>query len=197
MRAAKFLGVGAVGLFSDFRWPTPVDDGPGAWVGEQSVEACRRGIHACTFGAEMLDWIDDELWIIELEDPVELGDGVLLARRGRLIERIEEWDAAAARAFAEACEARAAELASPEFAQDAALLLTGSRPETGAPVPMDGPPTPGGIAANLGFVVAHAVAAAESERAGGDPDYATCFAAERAWQFAWFYDRLALSGSRL
>ena len=38
-------------------------------------------------------WIDDELWLVELDEVEEEHDGVLIARRARLLERIEAWDA--------------------------------------------------------------------------------------------------------
>lgn len=193
MFALKFLGLGSVGLHSAFRWPVPEGTEPGAWVGAAGeLEMCSSGVHACRLGIGMLDWVDDELWVIELEEHVDLGGDLVLSPRGRLIRRVQGWDGAAAAAFAVACEGRARELASPEFAADAAALLTGSRPETGATPPGEGPPTPGGIAANLGFVAAHAVAAAQAARNLDDPGYEECFAAERRWQLAWLVDRLRL-----
>jgi hypothetical protein len=190
MVALKFLGIGAIGLFSDYAWPTPAGGEPGDWVGvDRNIEACVAGIHACRWGVGLLDWIDDELWAVELWDPVEVGDDLVLAPRGRLVSRVVAWDGDAAVAFAAACERRAVEHASPDFAADAAHLLRGGRPETGAMPFADGPPTPGAVAANVGFVVAHAVAVA------GSAPYEEGYAVERRWQLAWLAAHLDLAVS--
>lgn len=187
MHAFKFLGRGSVGLFSAYSWPVPELGREGDWVGvDGEIEACARGVHACRLGIGLLDWIDDELWRIELEQVTEVADDVVLAARGRLVSRVDAWDGKAAEAFAAACERRAAELASPEFAADAARLLTGGRPESDARPPADGPPTAGAIAANIAFVVAHAVAMA------GTTPYEDGYRAERRWQLEWLADRLHL-----
>jgi hypothetical protein len=99
----KFLAVGAIGLYSGFRWPAPDNGGPGKWVGvEGSLLAFRRGVHACR-PESLLDWIDDELWQVELAGEVMETSGVLVASRGRLLRRVAEWDEAAGRELSEAC----------------------------------------------------------------------------------------------
>jgi hypothetical protein len=101
--AYKFLGPGAIGLFSGFRWPTPREGTPGAWVDvEGALVPGWNGVHAVTL-ERLTDWIDDELWIVELDGEIEDLEGVLLARSGRLLLRIEGWDEDAARAFAWHC----------------------------------------------------------------------------------------------
>ena len=70
MIAYKFLNAGAVGLFSRLAWPMPHDAVPGAWVeAEGPLEVCRNGIHACGPGG-LIEWIDSELWRVELGEPV-------------------------------------------------------------------------------------------------------------------------------
>jgi len=101
--AYKFLSSGAVGLFSRHRWPTPAGGLPGDWVsvgGE--LRPCLNGIHACS-ATHLVEWLDEELWEIELEGPVLEDDGELVARAGRLTRRIEGWDEGCARAFAARC----------------------------------------------------------------------------------------------
>jgi len=106
MRAFKFLGLGSVGLFSGYAWPRPVNGGPGAWVEAGGpLEPCRVGVHAVR-GASLLDWMDDELWRVEIAGEVVDDAGVLVAERGRLLSRIGGWDAEAARALTAACIAR-------------------------------------------------------------------------------------------
>jgi hypothetical protein len=58
--------------------------------------------HACR--ADVLpQWIAPELWRIELGDVLGEEHGRIFARRGRLLGRIDAWDAAAAEAFATDC----------------------------------------------------------------------------------------------
>lgn len=103
MVAYKFLSPGAVGLFSAFTWPPA-----GEWVETRGpVESCVHGIHALRF-QELLDWIDDELWEVELDGEIVERDGMVVAERGRLIRRVEAWDANAARSFSEECALRSA-----------------------------------------------------------------------------------------
>ncbi len=115
MQAYKFLASGAVGRFSDFAWPCPVGQEPGEWVeAGAELEDCRNGIHACAPG-RLLDWIDDELWEVELDGDIVRSEGMLVARRGRLLRRVTEWDAATAQAFAYACAWRARDHALPSL----------------------------------------------------------------------------------
>ena len=104
MIAYKFLTFGAVGLYSGFEWPTPSGaDEPGPWVAiEGPLLPARNGVHACP-PAELVDWIDDELWVVELAGAIAEHEGLLLASRARLLRRLEHWTAETAREFTEAC----------------------------------------------------------------------------------------------
>ena len=238
MNAYKFLAAGAVGRFSDHAWPQPTESGPGAWVDAGApLTDCLHGVHAVR-AADMLDWIDDELWEIELDGEIVEQDSMLVAARGRLVRRVEAWDEAAARDFADACawrtrkhalsalrriglteeaerlvaaaeltemqavagqatvarESPAAELTA--LAADSVSLARGRRPEAwrADPATLGAAPaqTPGGVAANLGFVVAHTAGREAVAEAGTEDAYGGGFAEERAWQLAWLTDRLAL-----
>ncbi len=107
MIALKFLEQGAIGRFSGFSWPQPSDDHPGDWVeSADDIKQCFRGIHALR-STGLLDWLDDELWEIELDgDIVDAGE-MLVARRGRLLRRVDAWDEPTASAFAADCALRA------------------------------------------------------------------------------------------
>jgi hypothetical protein len=106
VKAYKFLGPGRIGLFSDFAWPPP-----GVWVEtHQSVVDCLVGVHAVRL-EHLLDWIDDELWEVELGGAIVERENMIVAERGRLVRHLEAWDAAAARAFADDCARHAAEVA--------------------------------------------------------------------------------------
>jgi hypothetical protein len=102
--AYKFLSSDRAGLFSGSRWPEP-----GTWLeADGQVERCVSGIHAL-HAEGLLDWIDDELWTCELAGIVEDDGHVLVAERGRLLERVVAWNESAARDFARACAARGRE----------------------------------------------------------------------------------------
>ena len=166
MRAYKFLRPGHVGPFSSFTWP--VDE----WVEAQGVSLCADGIHACRV-RDLPYWIAAELWEVELDGGVREGDRKVVALRGRLARRIDDWNGAAGARFAEACAARTrerAEVAGDEelagFAADAAANASA------------------GEVALLGFIAARA-----AEIAGGEDAYA----AERAAQAAWFASELGLA----
>ena len=117
MIAYKFLSEGAVGFFSRHAWPHPTEDAPGDWVRvEGEIQPCLSGVHACT-PEDLVDWLDDELWEIELEDPVGGFDGKPLARAGRLVRRVESWNDESARAFVRHCVDHTARLAAESLAQ--------------------------------------------------------------------------------
>ena len=59
----------------------------------------------------LVDWIDDELWLVELAGEVEEIDDMLVARRGRLVRKVQAWDEGAMREFRESCIWRARDLA--------------------------------------------------------------------------------------
>lgn len=227
MKAYKFLASGARGRFSDAQWPTS-----GEWlVADGPLEECRHGIHACT-AEQLLDWLDDELWELELGAPVHACASGLVAGRGRLLRLVPAWNRVLARAFAERCvdgarraavellrrigsddEAdalmRAASLADVKavaartcrgpaaeataFAADCMLLAVGARPEDPSDRPRRAAPdSAAAIAANLGFVSAHAAGRAAVLASANEASYAPAFDAERADQLAWLLRQLGL-----
>lgn len=238
MKAYKFLARGGIGRFSDFRWPRPAGTKPGAWVAAvEQLEDCRHGVHAC-MGGQLLDWLDDELWEIELDGEIVAGDAMVVAERGRLVRQVAQWDGPTAQEFADACAWRARDYALSSlrrvgltdeaeqlvgavelgemqagavaafersdgaaaeltgFAADAVSLAQGLRPEMWdpeRPVTLREPvQTPGAIAANLAFVVAHAAGRESVAAAGSEAAYEDGFAAERKWQLDWLAERLGI-----
>lgn len=162
MLAYKFLSRGAVGLYSGFRWPV------GEWVEiEGPLVPSRRGIHACRL-RDLSHWIDDELWLAELEGGVLEAERMIVASRGRLVEPVPFWNAELAREFARASVARCGE--HPGLVEDAEYWDYD-------------PPSSAYMAARA--------AGLASERAG--EGYAAGFARERAWQAAWLAERLGLN----
>jgi hypothetical protein len=128
--AYKSLSTGALGLFSGFRWPTPAPGRPGEWVEAGGpISACERGIHAYTV-RDLLGWLDEELWRIELGGAVIEADSMLVAERGRLLGRVDAWTAELAEELAETCARRGQKTAvralqSARLAADADALERG------------------------------------------------------------------------
>ena len=108
MRTYKFLTEDGRGVFSGFDWPLP-NGGPGAWV-ESDVAPCRAGIHACRT-ADLPYWMAGALYEIELDGLVDELPLKLVAARGRLLRRVDAWDASTREAFGQMCFERAHELA--------------------------------------------------------------------------------------
>jgi hypothetical protein len=107
--AYKFLRPGRVGPFSGVVWPAA-----GEWLRATGGDgACSPRVHACRV-EDLPEWMDHELWRVELDGDVRVDCGKLVADRGRLVERVAVWDVELMAAFAEACALRA---------RDAALTL--------------------------------------------------------------------------
>jgi hypothetical protein len=199
-----------------------------------ALEPGSNGVHALRT-RRLVDWIDDELWLIELADDVEEIDHMLVARRGRLLRRVRSWDEGAAREFGESCIRRARDLAAESLgraglereraalqsadelgslqalAADQAQSTTGATAdalvyladvvqvsrggwfETYVGHPGAGAtPTPGAIAANIGFVVATAAGSAAADAAGRPEAFDDGWDAERGRQLAWLTEKLDL-----
>lgn len=135
MIAYKFLSAGAYGLFSRFAWPAPSNGTPGEWVhADGELEPCLNGVHACA-DTTLVDWLDEELWEVELEGDVLEAEGTLVAPAGRLVRRVEGWNGDCARRFTDYCVDTAVALAAESLARaghesDAeALAASRSRPD--------------------------------------------------------------------
>ena len=170
MKALKFLLADRVGLFSGFRWPV------GEWVEADQWATCKAGVHACD-PRDLPFWLLDELWEIELGEPVERGRHKLVARRGILVRRVDGWDSRAGEDFGRACVERV-------------RALAGRRPEAA------------GHLSDLDAWAAHvrpAAVASLAARAYEAVEGGEGYEAERTAQAAWLVERLGLDtpGSRL
>jgi hypothetical protein len=205
--AYKFLADGGVGPFSGVAWP-PV----GEWLqAGEGDGACSARVHACR-AEDLPEWMDHELWRVELDGDVRVDCGKLVADRGRLVERIAAWDPAFMAAFAEACALRARDAAltllAPGATRDALAAGTTAEELAAAVVAAVGelepdearaagyagdaarhvigaraqPATAPTHAAVNGFIAAHAAAFAQDDLAA--------VARERAWQADWIAQRL-------
>lgn len=113
----KFLSHGAVGLFSGFRWPRPDATGPGEWVyAAGALDLCRNGLHACR-PADLPYWLQEELYVVELDGQVIEHERLVLARRGRLRERVDAWSRESAYEFSSACALRVRDWAADALAR--------------------------------------------------------------------------------
>jgi hypothetical protein len=166
MQALKFLRPGRVGPFSNVTWPAP-----GEWLeAEPGTELCRVGIHALLPDV-LARWVAEELWRLEVEDAELLAPGIVVAPRGRLIGKVEEWDDETAREFAGACAGHVSGVTTGRGAEYAADAKA-SAEEAAADF----------TTATVAYMAAHA---AEEAAPGG-------YEAERLWQSRWLADRLGI-----
>ena len=104
MKAYKFLLADQIAPFSGFHWPVA------EWVTADTESACHAGIHACAID-DLPFWLLDELWEVELGEPVRRSRHKLVARSGQLVQRMDAWNGSAGEDFAAACLDRVRELA--------------------------------------------------------------------------------------
>jgi hypothetical protein len=163
--AYKFLRHDGTSVFTGFRWPLP-DGGPGPWV-EAGIDPCRSGIHGCR-RADLPLWAGRTLYEVELDGEIVDEAMKVVARRGRLLRRIEAWDDAFRDEYTRMCADRAHELARGASLESWEAVIEPSVPE--------GP-------ALLGFVAARI-----AEEISGPEAYR----AERDRQADWLAERLSL-----
>jgi hypothetical protein len=176
MHAYKFLRPGAVGPFSRVSWPTPAEGEPGAWLGAAGgdAELCRDGVHACSRD-HLPFWLTEELWAVELQEPVVEQRSKLVAPAGRLTARVDGWDADAALAFMAATLDRIRALDQSGYMTEAEIFCTGDAARA----------DPFG-----GAALSTMIAVEAAEDAGGHE----AVRRERAAQASWLRERLALDG---
>jgi hypothetical protein len=207
--AYKFLQAGGVAPFTGARWA----EGEAAEA-QGALIPCRNGIHACR-PQDLPYWLDDELWEVALEGEVVEGRLKVVARRGRLVRRVDGWNDETRAAFARMCLLRVAQHAADEL-RDAGLeaeadaLAAATEPDAvaAASAAATAAAAAGGAGSaerlaayaedavgwtaelppsGIAYVAAHA---ADSRSRAESAD---AFAAERALQAGWLDDRLGLS----
>jgi hypothetical protein len=172
VRAYKFLQRDGTTLLTGFKWPV------GEWVEVDGVLAwCGNGIHACRI-KDLPHWLGRELWAIELEGEVLAAPDAVVARRGRLVERIDAWSGSVAQEFGDHCARRATDLASGN--PSVAGRASDARADTAN----------GWISAAAYVAAAVAGEVGSGLRAG--PLYQHHFLAERTRQSWWLEHRLKL-----
>lgn len=190
--AFKFLAPGAVSPFTGFKWPVA-----GAWVSAGTEDDASR-IFACR-ERDLPYWVDAELWHVQLDGAVRVAPFQISAARARLVGRVEAWNQALRRRYAQACALRARDLALP--ALPASIRARVSRLDVPAEVAgvlrtvPDAPPVAGLLAdaaATSGndspAATAYITCMLAASLGGGQP----AFEAERAWQARWLTQELGL-----
>jgi hypothetical protein len=152
---------------------------------------CENGLH-CTTTANMTPWINETLWRVEIGDEfVEHGepgtrDHKLVARRMRVVERIEAWNERTARLFAADCAERVLKHFEDRYPED-------TRPRDALEVARryaNGEATPEELSAADGAAsrASGAAAWAASSAASGAAAWAASSAAWAADRAAWGAD---------
>ena len=165
MIAFKFLDEQGKAPFTGFAWPVA------EWVEAERVDPCRTGIHALRL-RDLPYWLGPQLWEIELEGEIVEQERKLVAQRGRLIRRRDEWNRELLDAFAGDC-------------------LWRTRRKFGSV------PILSGYAADIeryraqGRIGLAAFAAARAAELGGGP---CAYERERLRQAAWLAERLGVGG---
>jgi hypothetical protein len=203
----KFLEDDGTAIWSATLWPLPTADAPGEWVESREVRPCRGGVHACRTH-ELAYWMRATMWEIELDGEIVEARHKVVAPRGRLVRRIDEYPAAvrelgevaawrtrdravsALRAeqrdqladrFAECATLAAIEARGPEVADD------GSHGSQAALMAVDSAQVVPNGPIGAGPFFASNAAGYEAD------DFDAGFATERRFQSDWLVERLGLS----
>jgi hypothetical protein len=215
--AYKFLDRGGRTLIRAVQWPLPQDGNPGPWLEAAAARPCREGIHACR-RQDLAYWVQHELWEIELDGDVVEAENKVVARRGRLVRRIDTWADGAGRELGAWCSWRSRDHAlavlqaagHPDWAAqlaDATTLEELSAVGSRAIAALDGDSAPGNAAGLAGdaarfaltdlvaeapFIAACAAGHAATHAGGTRQDFDDAYTAERRAQSEWVATRLEL-----
>jgi len=86
---------------------------PGRWRSVSGeLEPCRRGLHLCR-AQDLVHWLGPVIWEAEAEGELIETDDKVVARRARIIRRVDTWDERTARLFACWCAEQALPYALP------------------------------------------------------------------------------------
>jgi hypothetical protein len=216
--AYKFLDRQGRTAIQAVQWPLPEGERPGPWVEAAAARPCREGIHACR-PQDLAYWIHHELWEIELDGEVVEAERKIVARRGRLVRRFDEWADGVLREFDDWCAWRARDYAVTVLDQTGhhqwaqRLREAGSLEDLAevghrAATALDddsGPGSAAGLAGDVGlvaptdlvaappFIAACAAGHAATHESGTRHEFDRAYAGERAVQSDWVAGRLGLA----
>ena len=211
MRAYAFLGPAATDYVSGVRWPVPDEPGPGAWL-ETEAGSPLRGYPT----DQLLWWLDQHLWQVELDGDVRETGRSILGARGRLLAPVDAWTPDVAHELTTDCAVRlrdrtAAALEADGREEAAAVLEAADDLESIAEAAASAAsgegsgsllaaftadlvrvaslmPDPARGAAVAARIAAHAHGGGDEAKAG----YEEAYAEERARQGDWLRTRLGL-----
>lgn len=215
MIAYKFLDDSGCSVFTGQPWSLPDGSGPGSWIETDSVRPCHSGVHACRVD-DLAYWLHTDLWEIELSEDIVVADHKVVARRGRIVRRLEPWSTVWPE-LAEMAAWRTRDLAVAALADqnrddlagrfrnavdlDQLAALAPDAAELGDQTPLGramalaadgGHFAANGQPAQAPFVAAVASGQAAIRETGNDNAFDNAFAAERRYQSAWITERLNL-----
>ena len=86
---------------------------PGRWRSVRGdLVPCRNGLHLCR-PQDLVHWLGPVIWEAEAEGELVEAEDKVVARRARVLRRVEAWDDRTARLFAAACAEDALAFADP------------------------------------------------------------------------------------
>ena len=211
MRAYAFLDPAATDYVSGVQWPVPHEAGPGPWL-ETGAGEPLRGYSA----DQLLWWLDQQLWEVELDGDLRETDRSVLGARGRLRAPVDAWTPGVAHELPTNCALRLRDRTVAALEADgrkdaAAVLAAANDLESIADAAASAASGEAGSSLLAGYTAdlvrvasfmpdparGAAVAAriAAQAHAGGDegkPGYEEAYAEERARQGEWLRTRLGL-----
>lgn len=105
MKYYKFLTADNKGQYSDYDYTAylPKDGKPGKWLRKTGkVDMCRVGYHACD-KMHLFDWINAQLYEVEYQGEVTVGDTKVVGQKMRFIRKVETWNDKTLRLYAVWC----------------------------------------------------------------------------------------------
>ena len=105
MKYYKFLTADNKGKFSeyDFTQYLPDRDKPGKWLPKiENPILCEKGYH-CFMPGYILEWIEAQLFEVEINGRHFYGDDKIVAQNMRLLRKVDAWNDKTARLFACYC----------------------------------------------------------------------------------------------